>query len=127
MIYDITPCTKPRQTRSDKWKQRPCVMRYRAFADECRAKGLKIEQSGQKITFFIPMPKSWSKKKIDQHRNQPHQQTPDVDNLLKAVLDAVHKQDCAVWSIWPEKRWADDGAIVVNWINEPGVLPKTSL
>jgi len=37
--YKITPVPKPRQTRSDKWKQRPCVMRYRAFADEVRAAG----------------------------------------------------------------------------------------
>lgn len=121
MHYDITPCTKPRQTRSDKWKKRPCVLRYRAFADECRAKGLSIEQSGQKITFFIPMPKSWGKKKRAEMNMQPHQQVPDVDNLLKAALDAVHKQDCAVWSIWTEKRWSDYGAIVINNIDEPGV------
>lgn len=30
-IYDITPIGKPRMTRADKWKQRPAVMRYRAF------------------------------------------------------------------------------------------------
>lgn len=119
MHYDITPCTKPRQTRADKWKQRPCVMRYRAFADECRAKGVKIEQSGQKITFFIPMPKSWSKKKRAEMNMKPHQQTPDVDNLLKAVLDATHKQDCAVWSIWAEKRWSDCGAIEIDGIDDP--------
>jgi Holliday junction resolvase RusA-like endonuclease len=96
-------------------------MRYRAFADECRLKRVKIEQSGQKITFFIPMPKTWSKKKRDLMRLQPHQQTPDVDNLLKAVLDATHKQDCAVWSLWAEKRWSDYGAIVINGVDEPGV------
>ena len=38
MIYDITPCPKPRQTQSDKWKKRPPVLRYRAFADEVRLK-----------------------------------------------------------------------------------------
>ena len=32
-IYDITPIGKPRMTRADKWKQRPAVMRYRAFCD----------------------------------------------------------------------------------------------
>lgn len=113
MRYEITPCTKPRQTRSDKWKQRPCVMKYRAFADECRAKGVKIEQSGQKITFLIPMPKSWSKKKREAMFLKPHQQTPDVDNLLKALLDATHKQDCAVWSVWAEKRWFSVGSIII--------------
>jgi Holliday junction resolvase RusA-like endonuclease len=58
---------------------------------------------------------------------QPHQQTPDVDNLLKALLDAIHKQDCAVWSVWAEKRWSDRGGIVINGIDEIGVLPATQL
>jgi Holliday junction resolvase RusA-like endonuclease len=96
-------------------------MRYRAFADECRLQGMKIE-SRQKVTFFIPMPKSWGKKKREEMECKPHQQTPDVDNLLKAVLDATHKQDCAVWSIWAEKRWSKVGAIIINSIDEPGVI-----
>lgn len=36
--YIITPVPKPRQTQADKWKQRPAVMRYRAFADEAPLK-----------------------------------------------------------------------------------------
>jgi Holliday junction resolvase RusA-like endonuclease len=127
MFYDITPCTKPRQTRSDKWKQRPCVIRYRAFADECRAKGVEIEQSGQKVTFFIPMPNSWSKKKRAEMLLSPHQSMPDADNLLKALLDAVHKQDCSIWSIWAEKRWAEKGAIVISGINEAAVVSNRKL
>jgi hypothetical protein len=35
-IANLKPVPKPRQTRSDKWKQRPCVMAYRTFADELR-------------------------------------------------------------------------------------------
>jgi hypothetical protein len=34
--YIITPVGKPRMTRSDKWKQRPPVIRYRMFCDEAR-------------------------------------------------------------------------------------------
>ena len=38
MVYEIlvTPNTKPRMTRADKWKQRPCVVQYRTFKDTLR-------------------------------------------------------------------------------------------
>ena len=61
--YLITPVTKPRQTRSDVWKKRKPVMKYRAFADEVRANKVIIPSGGCHVTFIIPMPKSYSKKK----------------------------------------------------------------
>jgi hypothetical protein len=62
-IYDITPLGKPRMTRADKWKTRPAVMRYRAFCDEVRLRKIHLPESGAHITFVMPMPPSWSKKK----------------------------------------------------------------
>ncbi|MES0444989.1 MAG: RusA family crossover junction endodeoxyribonuclease, partial [Desulfobacterales bacterium] len=44
---------------------------------------------------------------------EPHQQKPDIDNLLKSLMDAIMKEDCAVWDIHPIKRWAREGAIEV--------------
>ena len=114
-FYKITPCSKPRQTRSDKWKKRPCVLKYRAFADECRLNGMTIPDSGSQITFRLPMPKSWSNKKREEMNGKPHQQTPDVDNLLKAVMDAVMKQDNSVWDIRPTKLWAIHGSITIRY------------
>ena len=118
MVYDIVPVPKPRQTRSDKWKKRPVVLRYRAFADECRAKGVNLKESGQHITFGIPMAESWSKKKKADHLGMPHQQRPDVDNLAKALMDAVLKEDCAVWEIKITKVWASTGYIMIRDIYE---------
>jgi len=114
MIYDITPVPKPRQTQSDKWKKRPCVMRYRAFADECRLKKVNIHDMGDTVTFWMPMPKSWSKKKKEEMDQTPHQQRPDIDNLTKALLDALFKEDCTVWSICTHKIWAYKGAIEIE-------------
>jgi len=113
MKYDITPVPKPRQTRSDKWKKRPCVMRYRAFADECRLKKVRISDCGDTITFHISMPKSWSKKKQEDMNHMPHQQKPDIDNLTKALLDAVLKEDCTVYDIRINKIWSYVGAIEI--------------
>ena len=114
MRYKITPVPKPRQTRSDKWKQRPCVMRYRAFSDEINAMDAKL-YNGDSIAFTMPMPKSWSKKKKAEMNQQPHQQVPDLDNLLKALMDAIHKQDCALWHLsCCMKVWGYEGAIEIE-------------
>lgn len=113
MRYPITPTPKPRMTQRDKWAKRPSVLRYRAFADECR---LLIHTSLDRkaITFFIPMPKSWSKKKKAAMVGQPHRQRPDIDNYAKAVLDALYEDDSGVAEIHLKKVWAVDGAIDIR-------------
>lgn len=113
IVYNITPVAKPRQTRSDKWRQRPCVMRYRAFADECRLNKVVIPEHGAHITFYIPMPKSWSKKKKSTYENMSHQQKPDWDNLAKAICDAVLKDDSGIWDVRITKLWAYKGSIEI--------------
>ena len=115
-IVDVTPVTKPRQTKRDKWKQRPCVMRYRAYADHLRAKMLDIPECGYHLIFIMPMPKSWSKKKRDAMRGKQHQQTPDKDNLEKAVLDALYGDDSCVWDGRVSKFWGDKGRVIVRSI-----------
>jgi len=112
--YTITPVSKPRMTQRDKWKKRPAVMAYRAFKDECRLHGLELAESGNEIVFVIPMPESWSKKKRAQMSGQPHQQRPDVDNLLKAVMDAVFDEDSHLWSVKVSKVWGEVGLIIVK-------------
>ncbi len=116
ITFNITPTPKPRQTRADKWLKRPCVVRYRAYADELRLqakqKGYKLEQTLY-IKFYIPMPKSWSKKKKDLYQNEPHKQRPDIDNLLKAFMDALAVDDCFVWNVSAIKVWGFIGKIVI--------------
>ncbi len=112
MRYPITPVPKPRQTQSDRWKVRPCVARYRAFADECRVRGVMIDDS-VKVRFGISMPTSWSKRKRESMDGQPHQQRPDIDNLLKALMDAILPDDAFVWFVWAQKVWANEGFIEV--------------
>jgi Holliday junction resolvase RusA-like endonuclease len=99
-------------THGDKWKKRPAVLRYRAFCDTLRlqAQGYEVpEQLG--IRFHMPMPPSWSKKKRAAHMDQPHQSRPDIDNLVKSVLDALCEEDSYVHTIHAEKRWSDTGMI----------------
>lgn len=117
----VNPVGKPRQTRSDRWKQRPCVLKYRAYADEvrlhCANLGYEPEDTLY-ISFYIPMPSSWSEKKKKSHNGQPHRSKPDLDNMVKAFLDAIfannEADDCIVHRITADKFWALEGRIEVQ-------------
>jgi Holliday junction resolvase RusA-like endonuclease len=112
----VTPCPKPRMTRRDQWMRRPAVLRYRAFCDAVRASwpdGVAFPESGAHVVFHVPMPRSWSRAKREAMAGEPHRQTPDSDNLLKALLDALHANDCAVWDVRVSKRWAATGYLEV--------------
>lgn len=40
------------------------------------------------VEFYFKPSKSWSKRKKESHIGQPHSIKPDIDNLLKTILDA---------------------------------------
>ena len=87
------------------------VLRYRAFKDEVRARGLTLE-NGDGLVFVMPMPESWSKKKKVMMDGKPHQQKSDLDNLLKALMDALFEDDAHIWSLSRlEKVWGYNGQI----------------
>lgn len=115
--WNITPIGAPRMTRADAWKQRPVVIRYHIFRDEVfilMAKTKIKEAEKIAVDFYIPMAKSWSKKKKEIMCNTPHKLKPDIDNLVKALLDAIHREgdDCRVWDIHARKFWTnEDGRI----------------
>ena len=128
MIYPITPVPKPRMTQRDKWAKRPAVLRYRAFADEVRAHGVIIPEDGATVVFTLPMPKSWSKKKRAAMQGKAHTQTPDWDNLAKALCDAVHGDDSHLHTVAVRKVWGQQGSIEIrkwNWGDPwPGELDQ---
>jgi len=116
MEYDIVPMPKPRMTRRDKWKGRPCVVKYWAFKREIRRQGVELGESGVHTTFILPMPKSWSKKKKDEMDGKPHTQIPDIDNLAKALLDAIFDDDSHIWDARFTKLWGKVGKIIIRRI-----------
>ena len=112
--YPITPIPKPRMTQRDRWAKRTCVERYYAFKDEVRSYGITVPECEYHVVFQIPMPKSWSKKKKQEMFGQPHQQKPDKDNLEKALLDAIHDEDCRIWDGRVTKIWGDAPLISIG-------------
>lgn len=114
MIINVTPIGKPRMTRSDKWKLRDVVVRYRMFKDELRREAPELQGAVDGrvwLVFILPMPESWSKKKIIAMDGKPHQQKPDSDNMLKAFLDATMQEDCEVYESHTLKLWGRHGLI----------------
>lgn len=109
-VYPITPVPAPRMTQSDRWKKRPCVMRYFAFRDEVKLHKVELPDCSH-VVFILPMPPSWSNKKRDENFYKPHRQKPDIDNLGKALLDSIFKDDGHVSDIRLTKLWGDIGEI----------------
>ena len=112
----MSPMSKPRQVRSDVWKKRPVVLKWRKWADEirlaCRYENF-VPSNELMMEFYLPMPKSWSKKKKAEFVGKPHMQKTrnDLDNLIKAVMDALIKDDGCVHYLKASKFWAEEGMI----------------
>src|SRR5262245_32179215 len=105
------PMAAPRQTRSDSWRPRQCVIRYRAWRDLARLSApKKLTSKPQKVVIraYFSIPASWSEKKKKDMAWAPHRVKPDADNIIKAVLDALWKQDSCVSFVSCLKLW-DDG------------------
>lgn len=106
--FDITPIGKPRMTHGDKFLTRKCVRNYYDFKDNL------IWQSTEQnykptneieLTFYLPFPKSYSDKKKKDLNLKPHNQKPDLDNMIKAVLDVLFKEDKDIYRINASKFW----------------------
>ena len=113
VTYPITPMGAPRMTRADAWRfpPRDCVARYRAFKDEVRLRGVSLE-NGDGVVFVVPMPVSWSKKKKAKMCGQLCKQKPDLDNMLKSLMDALFQDDAHIAELSKlRKEWGYTGEI----------------
>lgn len=107
--YPIEPVPKPRMTKGDRWQKNPRGARYRKFKQQVKLLRVKLPLPC-KVTFYLPLRPSITENAVGDfgQDGSPHvEETPDADNLLKALMDALFVKDHAVWSIWPEKRWTE--------------------
>lgn len=62
------------------------------------------------VIFYMPIPVSFSNKKRRELENEPILKHPDVDNLLKLLMDALngvcYADDRQVWSAYATKRYS---------------------
>jgi len=131
-FIEIKPNTKPRMTKSDKWKndpnhedprrrQRKPVTQYFCYKNKliklCGELGIEnIPASIYTLKFYFRMPESWSNKKKERMMGQLHQQTPDIDNIMKALFDSLQVQDNYIAEVTNGlgKYWSDkDGILLI--------------
>ena len=114
--FDVVPVAAPRMNRADRWKKRPCVVRYFEYRDQVRAlaaeQGFALAEEFL-LWFQVPMPKSWSQRRKRMMFGEPCRSKPDVDNLAKGFFDCFG-EDKHVWSVQITKTWHDKGGIVVT-------------
>ena len=131
VILNITPQTHVRATQGDsiffripREKLRPAGLKrlmrlerynkYKLDLDtEAKIKSFVMPPIGASIVFVIPVPASWSKKKKKLYHGTFHQSKPDIDNLQKAFLDSLMKEDKQIAHLEVQKRWVD---FEIGWI-----------
>ena len=69
------------------------------------------------MTFFIPIPKSWSKKKKSSKNGQFCDNNSDLDNYEKAILASLNtiyfEDDRQIVQQSSQKIWAEQGSIKI--------------
>jgi len=114
--FDVVPVAAPRMNQADRWRRRPCVVKYFEYRDQVRAlaaeQGFTLAEEFL-LWFQIPMPKSWSQRRKRMMFGEPCRSKPDVDNLAKGFFDCFG-EDKHVWSVQMTKTWHDKGGIVVT-------------
>jgi Holliday junction resolvase RusA-like endonuclease len=85
--------TKTLKSKPNFVRTRKYLMKYFEYKDELKLHGQKIgfimPQDAFFMWFFMPMPKSWTKKKKALMAFKLHKNKKDTDNLSKAIKDAL--------------------------------------
>ena len=74
------------------------------------------------MIFTMPIPQSYSNKKKKELEGKPHTKKPDLDNLVKAVLDALNgvafEDDSRICSISAVKLYGTEPCVFVKMEGE---------
>jgi Holliday junction resolvase RusA-like endonuclease len=128
-LFDLKVEPKP--------QQRPRIYRNRVFDPSREYKqSLKVQLHSQfsdklieapiflKLVFRMPIPKATTKAKMKAILNDEvfHIKRPDVDNLAKAVLDALNdtviKDDSQIYSLLADKVYSQSPGIYIELVTE---------
>jgi Holliday junction resolvase RusA-like endonuclease len=131
-VLNVTPLTWVRVTSNDRIffriprdKLRPSglkrLLRIEKYNDyklnvaaEAKRVGFVLPPVGAGVMFYVPVPKSWSKKKKRLAHGTFHGSRPDLKNLLSAWEDSLMSEDKEIaFYTYLGKRWVDDES---GWI-----------
>jgi len=112
------PASRPRVSRWSTYYPK----KYTKFKNDMAALTSEMETTPSEklvsveLEFGIMIPKSWSKKKREGLNNTYCSNNSDIDNYIKAILDAlndvVYVDDRQVVEIFAKKIYSDEGYIL---------------
>ena len=114
-IFAINPMGKPRITHQGRFTDR--AKKYYKYKEDLLIQrgSFVMPESNLYIIFYIPFPRSWNAKQKEQMYLKPHQQKPDLDNLVKALFDTFLTEDKKIWEFRAVKVWNYEGSISIFW------------
>ena len=111
----IQPMGAVRTTQKQKWTDE----RYKKYAAYKEHIGFMARQIIKQpttapilatVTFYMPIPNSWSQKKKERHEGAIHTSKPDIDNLVKGLFDSLNKiawkDDAQVYEVHSRKLYS---------------------
>ena len=111
----VQPMSAPRLTHQRRHTAR--AKRYYAYKKTlkmfCKVNSFVLSEK-VKITFYMQIPKSITKKEKAKRLGNPHTQRPDLDNLVKGVWDALAEEDGYIHTLQCSKLWSKTGKIVIE-------------
>lgn len=111
--------SKPNYVRTKKYLEK-----YLDYKDALREHGKKagfiMPQDAFFMWFFMPMPKSWTKKKKAEMAFKLHKNKKDTDNLSKAIKDALAPRKS---NFLAGKQPAMDDRVISSYANAKIYLP----
>ena len=109
-VVNGRPAPKPRMTQSDRWKQRPCVLRYREYADAIRAAAIDAKRTHALPDDFLfdgnveveaLFGKDYTLIKVSEISGevQIKKSRGDIDNYGKSVAEGLFAQQSGMESL----------------------------
>lgn len=110
------PCPKPAMKASDRWRKRPCVLRYWAWCDLARmcAKAAGLPDDANLVERFSIVSYFTPPETKQDRIGKVHRQKPDASNLLKAAEDALYKRDEGLGWVESKKFWGKVSRVEVT-------------
>lgn len=109
MTYLLEPVPAPRMTRSAAWSADPGVLRFKAFCREVRRRGIVLP-----VPFVVEFHLAGKREP-----GSPHLFKPDMDNLVKGLIDAVFWKrkggDSHMYALAARKLWSEAESHFVVW------------
>lgn len=116
--------TKTLRSKPNYVRVKRYLEKYLSYKDSLREHGEKVgfimPQDAFFMWFFMPMPKTWTKKKKEQMAFRLHKNKKDTDNLSKAIKDALAPRKS---NFVPGRQPAMDDRVISSYANAKIYLP----